>query len=171
VNFVMLEQEEQRVRRMLDRHLQNKQFRILTADGSPLRSVPIAAALRRGEIVALHGDRTFGGASVTVPFLGADAPFPIGAYVLASATGAPVFQVFAVRERLGHYRFFSFPAMQVPRGLDPRKPEAFKAYAGLYAERLAAVARQYPFQWQNFYPFWDGREEPAQGRERRGIRR
>jgi len=28
-----------------------------------------------------------------------------------------------------------------------------------YADRLAAVARQYPFQWFNIYSFWE--ETPA----------
>ena len=36
-------------------------------------------------------------------------------------------------------------------------------YVTLYAERLAGVARQYPFQWYNLYSFWDDPPAPAAG--------
>jgi predicted LPLAT superfamily acyltransferase len=158
VNIVVLEREEARVRNLLDRALEAKNFRLLTTDEHPLRSIPIAAALRRGEIVALLGDRSFGGADLAVPFLGGMARFPTGPYLLAAVSGAPLFQVFVVRERLGHYRFVSFPARFIGRELLRAGPDALRPHVAEYAERLAAVARQYPFQWYNFYPFW---EEPA----------
>jgi predicted LPLAT superfamily acyltransferase len=160
VNLVVLEREAARVRELFDRALQAKSFRLLTTDEHPLRSIPIVAALRRGEIVALLGDRSFGGADLAAPFLGGTARFPLGPYRLAAATGAPIFQVFAVRERLGHYRCFTFPAKLLGRELLRAPPQALWPHVAEYAERLAAVARQYPFQWANFYPFW---EEPHQG--------
>ena len=49
---------------VLDCVLSARSFKLIATDGHPLRSIPIAAALRRGEIVALLGDRTFGGADV-----------------------------------------------------------------------------------------------------------
>jgi predicted LPLAT superfamily acyltransferase len=163
VNMVVLEKEEARVRQLFERALQAKQFRLLTTDEHPLRSIPIIAALRRGEIVGLHGDRSFGGADLPTPFLGGTARFPIGPYLLAAASGAPIFQVFAVRERLGHYRFFSFPAQFVSRELLRAKPDALQPYLAEYAGRLASVARQYPFQWYNIYPFWEELHATANG--------
>jgi predicted LPLAT superfamily acyltransferase len=161
VNLVVLEKEEAHVRALFDRALQARQFRILTTDSHPLRSIPIMAALRRGEIVALHGDRAFGGSEVRVPFLGGMACFPVGGYMLAAVTGAPVFQVFAVREKIGHYRFFTFPAQSVEKGLLRQGPEAFRDHVQVYAERLASVARQYPLQWYNLYAFWDDEPGPV----------
>jgi predicted LPLAT superfamily acyltransferase len=128
---------------------------LLATDGHPLRSIPIAAALRRGEIVALLGDRPFGGADVRVPFLGGHARFPTGPYLLAAFTGAPIFQTFALRERPGHYRFFSYPGIFVPRAITRAAPEALTPYVTAYADRLAEVAKKYPFQWFNIFPFWD----------------
>lgn len=154
VNVVVLEREVERVRRLFDQALAGKNFRLLTTDGHPLRSVPILAALRRGEIVALHGDRSFGGADLAVPFLGEPARFPIGPYVLAAISGAPLFQVFVVRERLGRYRCLSFPARHLPRTLARSDADGLAPHVTEYAERLAATARQYPFQWYNIYPFW-----------------
>jgi predicted LPLAT superfamily acyltransferase len=155
VNLVVLEKEEQRLRELFDDALADRKFRLIATDGSPLRSVPILAALRRGEIVALLGDRAFGGGECRVPFLGRPARFPTGPYLLAAATGAPLFQVFSVRERLGHYRFFTYPPRLVPRTLLRGPPEELRSYVEEFAERLANTVRQYPFQWYNIYPFWD----------------
>jgi predicted LPLAT superfamily acyltransferase len=34
-------------------------------------------------------------------------------------------------------------------------PESLRPYLAEYTQRLASMARQYPWQWYNFYPFWD----------------
>ena len=78
---------------------------------------------------------------------------------VAAVSGAPIFQTFVVREKLGHYRFFSFPAKFIPREILRAGPEAVSPHVAEYAARLADVAKQYPFQWFNIYPFWD--ETPA----------
>jgi predicted LPLAT superfamily acyltransferase len=163
INLIVLEREESNIRKLFDQALQSRQFRILTADDNPLRTIPILAALRRGEVVGMLGDRSFGGAETAVPFLGGTARFPVGPYHLAAVTGAPLFQVFAVREKLGKYRFFYFPAQHLSRDTLRRGPEAVTPLVAEYARRLESVARQYPFQWHNFYPFWDppaARPEP-----------
>jgi predicted LPLAT superfamily acyltransferase len=161
VNLVVLEKETASLRQLFDRALAAKQFRLLTTDEHPLRGIPALAALRRGEIVALHGDRSFGGADLAVPFLGGHARFPIGPYVLAAISGAPIFQVFGVRERMGHYRFFSDPPEFVSRDVLRNRTERLQPLVTAYARRLAMLARQYPFQWCNFYPFWtDDAAEP-----------
>jgi len=154
VNLVVLEKEEARIRQLFDRALENRKFQLLATDGHPLRSIPILAALRRGEIVALHGDRSFGGKDLAVPFLGGVARMPVGPWHLAAASGAPVFQVFVVRERLGHYRFYSCEGRTLPRSLLRAEPSAFQECVSGYAARLEEAARQYPFQWCNFYPYW-----------------
>jgi predicted LPLAT superfamily acyltransferase len=156
VNLVVLEREQEQIRRLFERALQGRKFQILTTSDDPLRSVPIAAALRRGEMVALHGDRTFGtDATVRIPFLGAPATFPVGPYLLAAATGAPLIHVFAVREKLRSYRFLSFPAQHVPRERGPAQAAILNRCATQYVEHLTSVLKEYPFQWYNFYPFWD----------------
>jgi len=70
VNVVVLGKDEARMRNMQGRALAAKKFNLIATDGHPLRSIPISAALRRGEIVCLLGDRSFGGMDVQVPFLG-----------------------------------------------------------------------------------------------------
>jgi len=155
VNLVVVEREVDAIQRLFNSATAGKRFRVLTADDDPLRSVPILAALRRGEIVALLGDRSLGGADVETSFLGGRVRLPVGPYRLAAASGAPLFQVFTVRERLGCYRFATFPAEFISREEVRSDPNAAPARARRYAERLEAVVRQYPFQWSNFFPYWE----------------
>jgi predicted LPLAT superfamily acyltransferase len=155
VNLVVLEKEVTQVRGLFDRAMEERQFRLLTTDEHPLRSIPIMAALKRGEIVALHGDRSFGGADLMVSFLGDPARFPVGAYQLAAFSGAPIFQGFAVRERMGQYRLFTFPPKYVSREMRRAALEMWQAHVAEYAANLESVVRRYPFQWYNFYPFWE----------------
>ncbi len=155
VNLVVIERELAGIRRLMNSVTEGKRFRILTADDDPLRSVPILAALRRGEIVALLGDRSLGGADVETSFLGAPVRLPVGPYRLAAASGAPLFHVFTVRQRLGCYRFATFQPEFISREEIRSGPTALPARARRYAERLEAIVREYPFQWGNFFPYWE----------------
>lgn len=160
VNLVVIERELAGIRALLDSATGGKCFRILTADDNPLRSVPILAALRRGEIVALLADRSFGGADVEATFLGGKIQLPAGPYRLAAAAGAPLFQVFVVRERVGHYRFATFAPQLIIREALKAGPDSVSVQAQRYADRLEIFVRQYPFQWANFYAYWEPTLKP-----------
>ena len=154
VNVVGVNWEVERVQNLYERQMSNKAFRFLTIDQSPLDTLALLAALRRNEIVALHGDRFRGNDVLERDFLGKPARFPIGAYRLAAAAGAPVVQAFSVRERIRAYRFLAYPPMLPPP--DPAMRDAFFSEGvSRYVERVEALVRKYPFQWYNFYPFWD----------------
>jgi predicted LPLAT superfamily acyltransferase len=155
VNLVVLERELPSIQKLLNSATGMKRFRILTADDNPLRSVPILAALRRGEIVALLGDRSFGGADVEARFLGGPVRLPVGPYRLAAASGAPLFQVFVVREKIGHYRFATFAPEFVSREEIQGGGDSVRIRVQRFADQLATVVRRYPFQWANFYPYWN----------------
>jgi predicted LPLAT superfamily acyltransferase len=90
-----------------------------------------------------------------LPFLGGIARFPVGPYLLAAASGAPLFQVFALREGIGRYRFFTHPAQYLNKRILRKEPEALRAVVVQYVERLTAVVREHPFQWHNIYPYWE----------------
>ncbi len=117
---------------------------------SPLISVELVAALRRGEIVAFQVDRATGErGDRRVSFFGAPAPFPLGPFVLAAAAGAPVVAAFCVLEADGDYRLHVEPAFQVPRG----EEAAGLARAVSLLERYVVAHAE---QWFNFYDVWDG---------------
>lgn len=130
-------------------------FKLLPLTGSPTDAIPLVAALRRGEVVAMLGDRAYGSPSARIPFFGGTASFPIGAYVMAAIAGAPLMHVFSLREPAGHYRFFGFPAQHPKMPSHNERDEYLKQCAGHFARDLESVLRRDPFQWYNFFPFWD----------------
>jgi len=115
---------------------------------SPLVSIRLLAALRRGEVVAFQMDRALGGrGDRRVPFFGAPASFPLGPFLLAAAAGAPVVPAFCVLERGDRYRLCVEPAFAVERGAE--EAGLRRAVSGL--ERY--VTRHWD-QWFNFFEVW-----------------
>jgi predicted LPLAT superfamily acyltransferase len=119
-------------------------------------AVMLQQCIERGELVAIVGDRVpvRESKTVTVPFLGVDAPFPVGAYVLAALLRCPLFFMGCVRQGAGHLVRFERLADSVSL---PRKDRegALRALALGYVQRLEALVMRSPFDWFNFFPFWD----------------
>lgn len=111
--------------------------------------------VERGEIVGILADRAPAGhRMVGVPFLGAEAGFPSGPFVLAAMLGAPVVLFHAVRVGRGRYRVeFRMFAEQVELRRASRVAD-LEVVVGRYAAALEGVCRAHPFQWFNFFPFW-----------------
>jgi KDO2-lipid IV(A) lauroyltransferase len=134
--------------------------RYLRADGPDLRfvtrrhprsSLALYAALRRREVVAMQGDRPTGDrGDVAVPFFGAPARFPLGPFVLARATGAPVVPAFCVLDGGDGYRIEIAPPIPVGPGGEP-------AALGRMVAALETAVRAWPTQWFNFFDVWEPR--------------
>ncbi|MGZ5565478.1 MAG: LpxL/LpxP family acyltransferase [Limisphaerales bacterium] len=153
INVTGFDNETDGIRSVLAQSSKAK-FRLLPLTGSPTDAIPLVAALRRGEVVAMLGDRPYGSPSTRVPFLGGEASFPIGAYVLAALADAPLVHVFSLREPGRHYHFFGFPP-QWPQMPPHHERDAYlRARATQFAGDLAAIVKRDPLQWYNFFPFW-----------------
>ena len=130
-------------------------FKLLPLTGGPTDAIPLVAALRRGEVVAMLGDRAYGSPTAKIPFFGGTASFPIGAYVMASIAGAPLVHVFSLRETKGHYHFFGFPAQHPQMPMHNLRDAYLKNCAQRFAADLEGVLKRDPLQWYNFFPFWN----------------
>ena len=114
----------------------------------PTAVLPLVTALRRNEIVALQGDRALGTrGDVGVSFFGAEARFPIGPFLLASAAGAPLVPAFCVLGRDRRYTVTVEPPIRVER--DGERP-ALERWVAV----LERAIRAYPEQWFNFFDAW-----------------
>ena len=154
INVAGLDKESTEIRSLLTQASRAK-FRLLPLTGSPTDAIPLVAALRRGEVVAMLGDRAYGGPTAQVPFLGGTASFPVGPYVLAAIAGAPLVHVFSLREPGGHYRFFGSAPQHPEMPAHHLRDAYLKNFAARFAEELEAILKRDPLQWYNFYPFWD----------------
>ena len=125
--------------------------------GSPAAMLRAGEAVARGEIVGLLADRTPAHQkSVLVPFMGAPARFPTGPHILAGVLGAPALLFFGARTGPRSYQV-SFEPFADPVRLSRETRRAdLRASVERLAARVEAHARAHPFNWFNFYPFWEG---------------
>lgn len=154
VNVSGFDKEAEQVREILSK-ASEANFRFLPLTGSPTDVLPLVAALKRGEVVAMLGDRGYGSPTARVPFLGSVASFPIGAYVMAAIAGAPLIHVFSLREPGGHYHFFGFPPFYPEMPAHSKRAAYLAECATRFARDLESVLKRDPLQWYNFYPFWE----------------
>jgi predicted LPLAT superfamily acyltransferase/glycosyltransferase involved in cell wall biosynthesis len=149
------------MKQMLEEVARESQANLIAVDEISMTTAScLSECIERGEWVAIAADRTpvtRGAGSrdrtVSVSFLGENAPFPIGPYVLASLLKCPVKTLFAVREGdeiLLDCADFA-ERVSVPR---KNREEALERYAQQYAAALEDAARRHPYSWFNFYDFW-----------------
>src|ERR1700675_1312147 len=95
----------------------------------PAIGIELLAALRRGEVVAIQGDRALGTrGDVSIPLFGRPARFPLGPFLSARAAGVPIVPAFCVLDR--GYRY----TVQVPKPIFVERGEehaAAGAWVGL----------------------------------------
>jgi lauroyl/myristoyl acyltransferase len=117
---------------------------------SPVVSVGLMSALRRGDIVAFQVDRATGErGDRAVPFFGAPARFPLGPFVMAAAASVPIIPAFCILEPGGDYRLFIEPILEVVRGEEVRG-------LGSAVAMLERYVAAHADQWFNFFDVWGG---------------
>jgi predicted LPLAT superfamily acyltransferase len=159
INVTGFDKETSEIRSLLNQ-VSKAKFRLLTLTGSPTDTIPLVAAMRRGEVVAMMGDRAYGSPTARIPFLGGTVSFPIGAYVIAAIAGAPLVHVFNLREPAGHYRFIGFPPQRPEMPPHDQRDSYLRDCVARFACDLESVMKRDPLQWYNFYPFWENNDRP-----------
>lgn len=126
-------------------------------DFGPQTATMLNERVAAGEYIVIAGDRVpvVASKTVEVDFLGHRAPFPVGAYVLAFTLGCPLYLLGCIHRPDGGYVIrFEVLAEQVklPRAT---RDAAMTSYAQLFADRVTALLIRAPYDWFNFFPFWD----------------
>jgi predicted LPLAT superfamily acyltransferase len=125
------------------------------ARGGASVALAMAESAAQGAMVALLADRGHENeATRMVPFLGTPAPFPVGPWLLASVLKIPVVLCMGIYLGGNRYRliFEAFSdGIDIPRA---NRAAELEAVVARYASRVEHYARVYPFNWFNFYDFW-----------------
>lgn len=122
----------------------------------PATAIDLKERVERGEWVVIAGDRTPVGSDgrvSMVPFLGIDAPFSDGPWILGFLLECPTYLLFCLRDG-DHHDLTLEPFSEritLPRGA---RREALRLHAARYASRLEHYVRRQPYQWFNFFDFW-----------------
>lgn len=124
--------------------------------GRPDTMLRAQESVAQGEMIGILADRAPGeNRLVEVPFLGAPAAFPAGPFVLAALLRVPVVGFYGIRTGSRRYlvRFEPFAERLVLHRATRQQDLA--AAITRYAAGLASACRAHPFNWFNFYPFWE----------------
>ncbi len=127
--------------------------RVVPAGESAWNGLDLLLALRRGEIVAIQGDRPFGPLHERVLLFGAPVDLPAGPFVLAQASGAPILAV-CVPIR-GHFRYRIL--VDGPLRVGPGA-QGVRAAVEAFARVTERFVGGHPTQWFNFYEVWERSE-------------
>ncbi|MEL0611049.1 glycosyltransferase family 2 protein [Vibrio echinoideorum] len=126
----------------------------------PDTAILLQQKLEQGEWIVIVGDRTSTSKesrSVWAEFLGKEAPFPQGPFMLASILKAPVFLLFGLRDDTQskphfnvYFEHFS-DKIELPR---KTREQSLQQVVQKYANRLQHYTLKAPLQWYNFFNFW-----------------
>jgi predicted LPLAT superfamily acyltransferase len=118
--------------------------------------IRVKESLDAGYFIGMLGDRVFGADKTTrCEFLGAPTTFPAGPVLLAATMHCPVFLFFGVYRGGNCYEIhFEHFADEIRLDRD-RRAEDVQFWMQRYAARLEHYARLAPYNWFNFYSFWD----------------
>ena len=157
VNAVVFTNHSRRYNHMLARA--NDRFAlnlIQIATMGPETAISLHEKIERGELIVITGDRTppsGNGRVVEATFLGHAAQFAQGPFLLAASLGCPVYLFFCLREDAGYRIYLEkfSDRIELPRR---DREQALRGCVQRYAQRLESYCVRAPFQWFNFYDFW-----------------
>ena len=114
--------------------------------------------LSKGGLVIIAGDRS-GSKNSKFTFLGDEASFPEGAFLIASLLNYPSFFISSLRTRnFGFRRSYEIFCDKISDGkvIESRKERriAMTETMKKFVARLENLTIKYPYQWYNFYNFW-----------------
>jgi len=112
--------------------------------------------IEQGELVIIAADRTPVSQQPrvsSVSFLGAEALFPQGPFILAALLKCPVYTLFCLKQNNKHIIYFEHFCDEL---VFPRKTreQAIQQTIQRYTQRLERYCLMAPLQWFNFFDFW-----------------
>jgi predicted LPLAT superfamily acyltransferase len=118
-------------------------------------ALAIKEALDEKALVTLLVDRARPGNEVLLcDFLGHPAPFPVSPWQLAAALKVPVVLCFGLYRGGNRYDLYFEPFADTLAVERTRRDEHLKETVRRFAARLEHYARDAPYNWFNFYDFW-----------------
>ena len=123
--------------------------------GEPHSLLQVNELVSQGDMVALLADRAFHKEKTTpCTFLGGKAYLPSGPIVLASILKVPVILFFGLYKGGNRYEIYfeKFTDLVQLDALD--KDRSIQKWTQQYADRLSYYCKMAPFNWFNFYNYW-----------------
>jgi predicted LPLAT superfamily acyltransferase len=116
----------------------------------------VKESLDAGFLIGTLGDRvTKNDKTVLCQFLNAPATFPAGGFIIAAVMHRPIVLFFGLYRGGNRYEIH-FEQFTDELSLDrERRSDELQAWVQRYVDRLEHYTRSAPYNWFNFYPFWE----------------
>ncbi len=126
----------------------------------PHLAIMLQDKIEQGEYVVIAGDRTsttVAGRVIYSDFLGEQAPFSQGPFILAGILKCPVLMMFCLKDHSSGKQKYNLIFESLSPGIHWTRKTREKELSQLvnqYAKTLEKYCAQYPLQWFNFFDFW-----------------
>jgi predicted LPLAT superfamily acyltransferase len=128
----------------------------VVALGHPDSMLKARDRLEAGSLVGMLADRSLANDSTAeCLFLGAPARFPVGPWRMAAMLRRPVFFMAGLYLGGNRYELHFQPLADFSTTERGERDAAMKAAMQAYADRLGEFCRRAPYNWFNFFDFWD----------------
>jgi len=154
VYLLMREEENPAVKNSLNVGNEKGDIRIISPERAFGGVIEIMNVLRKGHVVSIMGDRSYGAKAFRIDFLGEKALFPFSAFAIAAAAECPVVILLAAKDSAYGYSV-DVTNILVPCCKSSRKRnEQLMPWVQEYANILEKYIQKYPYQCFLFHDIW-----------------
>ena len=151
LSVVALSHKDKRINRFFDNQRQRTGIKVIPT-GAAIRGC--FSALKRGDMLALLGDKNFSGQGVKLEMFSKYAYFPRGISFFALKAKAPIVSIVLVRENKYFYHLIISEA--IPYSLDEQDETVVIKQCNKVLEKYI---KKYPQQWYMFQKHWLDKEK------------
>jgi len=152
INVVIFDGEDEGIKEYMESVTGKSHLNLIVIKDDISHIFQISNALLNDELVCMPADRYLASnKTITRKFLGANARFPLGPFMLAAKFKVPVSFVYGMKESTFHYHFFASKIKEYP-GLD--NDAMAEQLITDFVDDMEVKVKKYPEQWYNYYNFW-----------------
>ena len=158
INVLIHNKHAQKFNHIMQCVSDNSQVNVIqVTDVNVSTAILLNTKINNGELVIIAADRTpvdNKRRTTKVNFLGSEALFPQGPFILASLLKCPVYTVFCLKQKGKHVIYFDHFSDLLKFSRKTREQD-MQQITQQYAEHLQNYCLEEPLQWFNFFDFWD----------------
>jgi predicted LPLAT superfamily acyltransferase len=157
INVLVHTKHAEKFNQLLNKSSDNSRLQLIqVTEITAATAMMLSDKIDAGELVIIAADRTPVSNSQRVSratFLGAEALFPQGAFILAALLKCPVYTVFCLKQQGKYSVYFDHfsDGLHFPR---KNREQSIQQVVQRYADRLQTYCLTEPLQWFNFFDFW-----------------
>lgn len=153
INIVIFDGEHEQIKKYMNKVTGERNVHLIVLKNDLSHVYELMEAFKNKEIICMHADRYLDGNKVMKSnFMGEQAKFPAGPFMMATKLKVPVSFVFAMKEHSLHYHFY---ATEAKRYNHSTIQEDTQAMLDDFVSEMESKVKQYPGQWYNYYNFWN----------------